>query len=77
MDTVEWITIAHLECRVESKISINYLVFKYLYLFGLHDQIGEFSFEPGGPYDMVIYPMVIASPGLAHKHTMIFKAMFA
>ena len=41
-----------------------------------HHQVGEFALEPGGAYDVVVNPVVIAAARFAEQDAVIFEAVF-
>ena len=50
------------------------LIVKHFYGFFSEDKIGEFAFVAGGFYDVIVYPMIVASAGFAKDDAVILKA---
>lgn len=49
---------------------------KNLNFLGFNHQVGEFAFKTGGPYNVVVDPVVIAAARLAKKNAVVLKAVF-
>ena len=47
-----------------------------LNLVGADDEIGKLALEPGGFHNVVVYPMVVATPWFAKQDTVVFKTVF-
>ena len=61
--------------RHELQARASALIVKYFYGFFFEDKIGEFAFVAGGFYDVIVYPMVVASARFAKDDAVILKAV--
>ena len=61
--------------RHELQARVSALIVKHFYGFFSEDKIGEFAFIAGGFYDVIVYPMIVASAGFAKDDAVILKAV--
>ena len=61
--------------RYELQARASALIVKYFYGLFFENEIGEFAFVAGGFYDVIVYPMIVASAGFAKDDAVILKAV--
>ena len=61
--------------RHELQARASALIVKYFYGLFFEDKIGEFAFVAGGFYNVIVYPMVVASTGFAKDNPVILKTV--